>query len=229
MKSALLMLVLIFSFAGCFQAPEETAAEEARPGDERSFNPITVEQNSDLKLNILNVCAALEEKEHNLESYMGEDLPVTYQEADCSGKLGKPVAMTAAVVREGGQFFFQNAARNFPAAEIETLRTGLMKDICANLIGLRNPLATGVGSQTIVEFNQVETSFCRNDSQNVCLQIMRGRLTADGSKYKVSENTLISFRTARGGRTGFYNYKNVKSFGTCGEGKYITKILTFIN
>jgi hypothetical protein len=102
-----------------------------------------------------------------------------------------------------------------------------MKEICANLVGLTNPLSAGLGSQMAIEFKQVSTSYCRDDSQNVCLQVMRGRLAADSTSFKVSETTLISFRTARGGRTGFYNYKNVKTYGTCGEGKYRTKIMTF--
>lgn len=227
MKSALIMFALVFSVISCTQQAPETSPEDSKPGDDRSFNPITVEQNSDLKISILNVCAALEEKENVMEDSRNQSFPVTYQDSDCSGKLHSAVTHEVWAIRESGRWIFQNNDRNFPMTEAETINSGVMKEICANLLGLTNPLAAGNGSQMAIEFKAVDTSYCRNDSQNVCLQIMKGRLSADAQSFKVNENTLISFRTARGGRTGFYNYKNVKTYGTCGEGKYRTKIVTF--
>lgn len=225
MKFTFIMLVLIFAFMGC--TPTETTQEKAEPGDERNFQPLSVEHGAAIKNSVMSICAALEEKERVLEDYRNETFSVKYQESDCNGKLSKPVTHEVSLIREGGRFIFQNNNRSFPATEIETMSTGVMKEICMNLIGLKNPLAAGAGLQTAVEFRVGETSYCRNDSQNACIQVMRGRISADGTRYTVSENTLISFQTARGGRMGFYTYKNIKTYGTCGANKFRTKLLTF--
>jgi hypothetical protein len=226
MKSALLMLLVLSALAACTaQPPQETNG--GAPGDDRSFNPITVEQTSDLKLNILNVCGALEEKERVLEDYVGEAMQVTYQESDCEGKLGNPVNQIVRVTKDSGHYIFQNDARTFPSSEIETLNSGVMKEICGHLTLLQNPMRASATSQIAIEFRQMDTSYCRTDSQNVCLLVMKGRISADEITFSVSESTVISFHTTRGGKTGFYNYKNVKSYGTCGTGKYKTKVITF--
>lgn len=228
MRTSFLFIAVLFSFLGCV-SDDGPKQEALKPGDERLFNPLTVDQFSALKVALINVCGALGEKTNNLEDYVGRDrLSVRYQESDCEGKLSKPVNDEVQVRERNGTYQFQNDRGNFPMAEVETINSGVMKEICANLPNLENPFRVSATSTTAVEFSLSNTGACRNDSQYACLQILRGRINAEGSRYRVSENVLINFRTARGGRTGFYTYKNVKTFGSCDDGVFRTKIATFL-
>lgn len=226
MQSALMALVFLFLLSCSVKAPE--TSDSASPGDERSYNPIIVAQNSDLHSSLLNVCGALEEKGRNLEDYVGrEELLASYQESDCAGSFSPVTKQNVMIYQRNGRYEFQNGTLSFGLPEVETLDSGVMKEICANVnaVKLENPLLTG--AQSVIEFKTAETSFCRNDSQTVCLQLIRGRLAGDRRKYSVTENTLISFNIDRGGRTGFFTYKNAKTFGTCAGRSYRTKIVSF--
>ena len=229
MKFPSVMLALFFITA-CSVKVTPPGGEATKPGTERTFSPQTVEQGSLLKSQMKNLCDALEEKELSLRDYEAERarLNTTYVETDCDGKSSAKTNHDVMVVRDGGTFVFQNEGRNFPLPEVETTDSGVMKEICNNLQTLQNPMLAGAGASSAIEF-EIKNGIadCPNNSQNTCLLVMKGRISEMGGSYVVSESTLISFETVRGGRIGFFTYKNVLSYGTCSGNKYRTKTVRF--
>lgn len=226
MKLVLTFTLALLTLAGC-KLNEESSPTKSEPGDVRTLNPVVVDRTTDLYRDLQNVCGALEEKERDLEDYVGrERLQMSYEESDCDGKSSGKTNHEVMVYRRNGRFEFQNESNTFGLPEAETLQSGTMKEICQSLLiaGLQNPLRTG--AQTVIEFRGAETSNCRNSSREVCLQIYRGRVSGP-STYVVSESTLMSISISRGERPGFFRYKRVQTFGACDGNKYRTKTVTF--
>ncbi len=216
MKHILLSLVVLFSFS-C--VPKE-ASKTNEPGDERGMNPIVVQDGSDLKTALMEACGVLEQKERGLDDYVGrENFNFSYLETQCGGTRSTGGNVVVQIKRVNTNYEFYDAKGEFRMPEVETHKSGLMKEICANLVGIKNPLVSG---QTAVEMRTVTTSHCRNDRSNVCLQIMRGKISNDGLTYKVDESTLMNIQLY-GNNVGFYTYKSVKTFGACPSGKFKSK------
>lgn len=225
MKINFIVLSLLVVLLGCSaQAP--TTADGANPGDDRSTNPVVV--GNDTLGSLMKVCSALSEKMNVLDDYVvqRELLPVTYQESDCAGKLSAGVQSDVRVIKSGAEYAFQNEDNNFHFPEVETLNSGAMKEICTaiNIGPLKNPIITS--SRTAVAVSVVESEVCRNDSHHACVQVLRGPVSSDGLTYTVSDSTILKFRVV-GDHRGFFVYKNVKSFSTCTEKKFRTKIANF--
>lgn len=221
MKTSLLCLVMLFSYVACNNSDVSRVNE---PGNVRTFNPLRVEDTSGLKLALNEVCGVLEEKERGLDDYVGREMfSFTYQESDCSDRPATSTRKDVFVTKANGKYEFQNEESDFGLPEVETYTSGLMKEICANLNNLSNPMRASAASQTAIEVRTSETSNCRNDGSHMCLLVMRGRIGAEGDTFEVGESALISFQTARGHRAGFYAYKSVKSYGSCPSGKFRTK------
>ncbi len=225
MKSALVMLALLFTVISCTQQPP-ASENGGNPGDERSTNPITIGTEETGLISM--VCSSLNEKMYVLDDYVvhRELLRVIYQESDCGGKLPGAIRDDVRIIKNGSEYAFQNDSINFRMTEVETLNSGSMKEVCAalNIGSLKNPVITA--SHTAVEVTAADTEICRSDSQHVCVQIRRGPVSEDGLSYKVSETTQLKFRTV-GDHRGFYVFKNQKNFSTCSEGKFRTKIASF--
>jgi hypothetical protein len=195
------------------------------PGEEREIGPVVVQDGTDLKIALMEACGVLAEKERNLDDYVGrENFTFSYQESECGGTRSTGSNLVVQVKRVNTNYEFFDAAGEFRMPEVETHKSGLMKEICESLVGIKNPLITG---QTAIEMRTVTTSNCRNDRSNVCLQIMRGRISADGMTYKVGESTLMNIQLY-GNNVGFYTYKSVKTFGACSSGKFKTKTATLL-
>lgn len=231
MKFPSVFLALVFASA-CSVKVGSPDGEGTKPGTERRFSPQTVDEvtNPTLKGKLKNLCDALEEKEQVLDDYEAERsvLGATYQETDCDGKASEITNHELMVTRDSGTYIFQNAKKNFPLTEIETTQSGVMKEICRNMATLQNPMLASPGSSTAIEFEPKNgISECPNNSQNTCLLIMRGRVSDTGDRYVISESALVSFETVRGGRVGFYSYKSVTAYGTCGGNKFRTKTVRF--
>lgn len=229
MKLSFVMLALVCVTA-CSVKVTPPSGEGSKPGTERAFNPQTIDPSSEIKGKLKNLCDALEEKEIVLDDYESEraKLAATYQESDCDGNMSSKVNHEVMVTREGGAYVFQNEKKNFPLPEIETTDSGVMKEICNNLSTLQNPMQAGAGSSTAIEFEtKPGISECPHDSQNICLLVLKGRISDIGNSYVINESTLVSFQTVRGGRVGFYTYKNILSYGTCSGNKFRTKNVRF--
>lgn len=227
--SVILALVCV---SACSVKVSPPSGEETKPGTERNFFPQTVDEitNPSLKGKLSNLCDALEEKEQSLDDYEAERsvLGATYQETDCDGKALALTNHEVMVTRDGGAYIFQNAKRDFPLTEIETTQSGVMKEICRNIATLENPMLAAPGSKTAIEFELKNgITECPSNSQNTCLLILKGKVSETGQRYVVSESTLVSFETVRGGRIGFYSYKSVSSYGTCSGNKFRTKTVRF--
>ncbi len=221
MKTSFFSLFVLLSLFAC-NNNDVTRVNE--PGNIRSFNPIKVEDTSSLKLALNEVCGVLEEKERGLDDYVGREMfSFTYQESDCSDRPATAVQKDVFVTRTNGKYEFQNEESDFGLPEVETYTTGLLKEVCANLINLKNPMRASPSSQSAIEVRTTESSLCRNDGSHYCLLVMRGRINSDDENFEVSESALVSFQTARGHRAGFYAYKSVKSYGSCPSGKFRTK------
>ena len=222
MKLFLLSLVVLLTFS-CTPKDDPKTNE---PGDERAINPIIVQDGTDLKIALMEACGVLAEKERNLDDYVGrENFSFSYQESQCGGSRTTGSNLTVQVRRTaaGGYEFF-DADGEFRMPEVETHKSGLMKEICESLVGIRNPLISG---QTAIEMRTITTSNCRNDRSNVCLQIMRGKISRDGLTYKVGESTVMNIQLY-GDHVGFYTYKSVKTFGACPSGKFKSKTATLL-
>lgn len=216
MKLILLSLVVLFAFA-C--TPKDDPKTNG-PGDERGMNPIVVQDGTDLKIALMEACGVLEQKERNLDDYVGrEDFKFSYQESQCGGTRTTGSNVVVQVKRVNTNYEFFDAKGEFRMPEVETHKSGLMKEICESLVGIKNPLVSG---QTAIEMRAVTTSNCRNDRSNVCLHIMRGKISSDGLSYKVGESTLMNIQLY-GNNVGFYTYKSVKTFGACPSGKFKSK------
>lgn len=228
MKFTLVMLSLLFLAVSCGDQPTDTS-DSGKPGDEQAFSPITVEPGDRGRLLILSVCSALEEKQNALDDYIMHrtELPVTYSESDCEGRMPNAKNLNVRVIANSNRHEFVSDSAFFGLPEVETLNSGVMKEICSaiNLPNLQVPMQTA--NRTAIDFRVVETSYCHTDSQHVCVQVKKGPLSIDGTKFRLSQITLVSFETVRGNRPGFYTYKNEKSFGSCGNNRYRTKIATF--
>ena len=229
MKSSLALLFAFFMLVGCAdQQPPVT--DDAKPGDEENFNPITVEPTNEMRLKVREICSALEEKENVLDDYITHrvDFPVSYQESDCDGNMSTTKNVEVHVVASARNYKFATDTGTFGLPEVETLDSGIMKEICTavNLPILSVPVQTA--NRTAIDFRIIrDVNICPNDSQHACILVKKGPLSIDGTKYRVSMISMVSFETVRGDRPGFYVYKNEKSFGSCGSKKYRTKIATF--
>lgn len=226
MRSCILMLSLLVFVLSCSNQPQETTGN--KPGDTQAF--ITSEPESETRILMYNICAALEEKAHDLDDYIMHrtELSSTYQESDCAGKMSTAQKMNVFIVSKPNRYEFASDTGAFGLPEVETLTSGSMKEICANINSpfLTNPFKTD--TRTAIDFRVVKgLSKCITDSQHTCVQIMRGPLNIEGTQYRVNSIALISFEMVRGNRPGFYTYKNEKTFGSCGSSGYRTKIATF--
>lgn len=216
MKLILLSLVVLLAFSCTPQ--DETKTNE--PGEDRGINPITVQEGTDLKIALMEACGVLAEKERNLDDYVGrENFTFNYQESQCGGERTTGSNVVVQLKRINANYEFYDEAGAFRMPEVETHKSGLMKEICESLVGIKNPLISG---QTAIEMRTVTNSKCRNDRSNVCLQILRGRISSDRTTFKVSESTLMNIQLF-GNNVGFYTYKSVKIFGACPSGKFKTK------
>lgn len=224
----ILALVLV---TACSIKVSPPGGETTKPGTERSFLPQNVDLvDTTLKGDLKSICDALEEKELKLDDYDADDFVMssTFQETDCEGKQLSRTGHDVMVTRDGGSYIFQNATKNYPMPEIETRNSGVMKEICAGLATLENPMRASAGSSTAIEFETKKgISECPSNSQNVCLLVMKGRISDATQTYTISESTLVSFETVRGGRVGFYSYKSEMSYGTCSGNKFRTKTVRF--
>jgi hypothetical protein len=221
MKLFLLSLVMFLAFS-CTPKDDPKSNEL---GEEREIGPVVVQDGTGLKIALMEACGVLAEKERNLDDYVGrENFSFSYQESECGGTRSTGANLIVQVKRVNSNYEFFDVAGEFRMPEVETHKSGIMKEICESLVGIKNPLITG---QTAIEMRTVTTSNCRNDRSNVCLQIMRGRISADGMTYKVGESTLMNIQLY-GNNVGFYTYKSVKTFGACPSGKFKTKTATLL-
>ncbi len=212
-----ILLAFLFVFVACSGQKKEEIAGSA--GEDRSTNPIVVDGN--FKKTLKSVCDALDDKEWRLDDYVGrETFQFEYGETDCGAGRGEAERLSIQIIKNASGYQFYDLEGRFRMTEVETKTTGIMKDLCKNISAPTNPLIVG---NTAIEMRNTSTRHCRNDSSNTCFHIMRGRVTANGKKYKVEESTLISFHKEAGYMRGFYTYKSVQTLGACPSGKFRTK------
>lgn len=214
-KSLLLVSSLVF-IASCTE--EGTQTPKSNLGSIREF--IQVPVNGD---EFANLCAKLEQKEDRLPSLSTAqaEYHFSYAQKNCSeAQLGAASEVSVTIDQLGGNYFFRPVGNaTFGFKEIETSSEGIMKEICANVRALTNPLMTG--SNSAIWFRKVNEENCRSDKNNICVKFEKG--TIDGyNRYSIHTEELIQFGLT-GNNTGFFVKRFMNTVGNCNKGSSIQR------
>lgn len=216
MIKTLLFLSSLILFVSCIEEGSETP--KSTLGNIREFLQVPVTGDD-----FANLCAKLEQKEGRLStlSTAQAEYRFSYAQKNCNqSEMGARSTAVVTIDQLGGNYFFKPAGdSSFAFKEIETSSEGIMKEICANVRALTNPLMTG--SNSAMWFRKVNEENCRSDNNNICIKFEKGSLDSY-NRYTIHTEELIQF-ALNGNNTGFFVKRFLSTAGNCSKGQIIQR------
>lgn len=212
-----LSLVLTLGFlVSCTE--EQAPTPKSNLGSIREFLQTPVSGNEFAYL-----CDKLEQKEGRLPSLSTAQVEYnfSYAQKNCAdSQLGPASEVAVTIDQLGGNYFFRPVGNaSFGFKEIETSTEGIMKEICANVRALVNPLMTG--SSSAIWFRRVNEGDCRTDKNNICIKFEKGVID-NYNRYAIHTEEMIQFSLS-GNTAGFFVKRYLNTVGNCGKGQSIQR------
>ncbi len=215
MKALLLVSSLVF-FISC--TVEEAPTPKSNLGSVREFLQVPVNGEE-----FAHLCSKLEQKESRLPSLSTAqaEYNFSYSQKNCNQpELGPASEVAVTIDQLGGNYFFRPVGNvSFGFKEIETSTEGIMKEICANVRALTNPLMTG--SNSAIWFRKINQDNCRSDKNNICIKFEKGSVD-NYNRYAIHTEEIIQF-SLNGNNTGFFVKRYLSTLGNCSTGSSIQR------
>jgi hypothetical protein len=195
-------------------------------GEERSFNPLVVNQQEEQRLQLL--CARLNNKAQALSQGSAETFTFSVTEKSCEGTIlsSNQLISTGLEVMQGSYRLRRNdngALFVFP--DLETNISGIMKEICGNLSGITSPKKIAGDNVLWFTTTNVSTSDCTPRGNEMCILLETG--VPSGSNYVVVAKEWIRFQVDPVlPKAGFYTERKKISQASCGQAKFTEIIAT---
>ncbi|HXH29591.1 MAG TPA: hypothetical protein VNJ01_02150 [Bacteriovoracaceae bacterium] len=212
-----ILLLSLFLLSSCGDVSESKPEGDGLSTVQR-FEPLVPDDVDRLQ----KICDALSFKSDRLGTLINMPFTFSYAQKGCDQQdAGATQEVNVTIQRPNSSYVFkQTDGELFPFPDVETHDNGVMKDICANLGSITNPLQTS--PQTAMWFSTYTSPrHCTSDANHLCILIQKGRLIS-GVEYLIHTNEWIKFNVAEG-RTGFFTERSLRSLGVCAKGKSIAK------
>lgn len=212
MKRVLFFSLLIL--ASCVDSSEKAPDSV---GDVRRFEPLVVSELDTVRLS--SICRSLSSKEELLSVLVstGTEYTFAYNQKGCSeSELPTPKSVVTTIARPESDYVFKSKnGEGFGFPDVETATRGVMKEICANLSSLMNPIQTS--SSGALWFTTITSSeYCKPSEDSLCVHLQRGSII-DDLNYKIHTNEFIKFKVI-GANRGFFTERHLISSANCSKG-----------